>query len=144
MTISLQSVRCSKPHSLSGTLSVCFAILLTLCHTCCIWPTVPKALATPTCSDAHMSPAGSKAIEIHTWHTLWIHTPNTIWGWRLIKEIWYICYPPTIMCMLLELRHVLRPRVSLPVSQKQNTGDNSQSQQSINRYHDPPTNSAWN
>ena len=48
------------------------------------------------------------------------------------------------MCMLLKLRHVLRPRVSLPVSQKQNTGDNSQSQQSINRYHDPPTNSAWN
>ena len=43
--------------------SICFAILPTLCHTyCCTWPTVTKALATPTNSNAHVSPVGSKVI----------------------------------------------------------------------------------
>ena len=35
--------------------NVCFAILLALC---CTWPTVPKALATPTNSNAHVLPVG--------------------------------------------------------------------------------------
>ena len=44
--------------------SVRFAILLTLHHTyCCTWLTVTKALATPTNSNVHMSPVGSKVMR---------------------------------------------------------------------------------
>ena len=47
-----------------NSFNVRFAILLTLCHTyCCTWPTVPKALATPTNSNAHVSPVGSKVMR---------------------------------------------------------------------------------
>ena len=52
--------------------SVHFAILLTLHHIyCCTWPTVTKALATPTNSNAHMSPVGSKVMRCT--HEAYIH-----------------------------------------------------------------------
>ena len=43
------------------TQQVQFAILLTLC---CTWPTIPKACATPTNSNAHVSPVSSKVTEM--------------------------------------------------------------------------------
>ena len=44
-------------HSLplTNSFNVHFAILLTLFTLCCTWPTVPKACATPTNTNAHMS-----------------------------------------------------------------------------------------
>ena len=50
-----------------NSFSVCFAILLMIC---CTWPTVPKALAMPTNSNAHMLPVGSKVIEMRVRHAL--------------------------------------------------------------------------
>ena len=47
--------------SLPGTLS-----MYGLPSLCCTWPTVPKVRATPTNSNAHMLPVGSKVIEMHT------------------------------------------------------------------------------
>ena len=47
-----------------NSFNIRFAILLTLCHTCCCtWPTIPNALATPTNSNAHVSPNGSKIMR---------------------------------------------------------------------------------
>ena len=70
-----------------NSFSVRFTILLTLCHTyCCTWPTVTKALATPTNSNAHVSPVGSKVMRcvrgiqceyVHLVH-LRMHTPHTV------------------------------------------------------------------
>ena len=46
-----------------NSFNIRFAILLTLCHTYCYtWPTVTKALAMPTNSNAHVSP-GSKVMR---------------------------------------------------------------------------------
>ena len=58
-----------------NSFSVCFAILLTLCHTyCCTWLTVTKALATPTKINAHVLPVGSKVIRcMQGIHSEYIH-----------------------------------------------------------------------
>ena len=54
-----------------NSFNVCFAILLTLG---CTWPTVPKAYAMPTNSNAQMSPVSSKVNKMHLRHTVNIYT----------------------------------------------------------------------
>ena len=64
--------RCSKPRSLSGTLST-YALpsFCTLCHTfCCTWPTIPKALAI-CCVTCWF-----KGHKVCARHTLRICTPS--------------------------------------------------------------------
>ena len=51
-----------EPRSLpSNSFNVRFAVFLTLRYT---WPTFPKACATPTNSNTHVSPVGSKVIDM--------------------------------------------------------------------------------
>ena len=58
-----------------NSFNVHFAILLTLCCT-----TILKAHATPTNSNAHVSPVGSKVIDMCVRHTLRICIPShVIW-----------------------------------------------------------------
>ena len=70
-----------------------FAILLTVC---CTWLTVPKAHATPTNSNAHVSPVSSKVIEMHMKHTLRICTPS----WYLINSSIHITCTESPMPLL--------------------------------------------
>ena len=106
--------------------SVRFAILLTLCHTyCCTWLTVTKALATPTNSNAHVSPVGSKVMRctqgIHCGYVylvlhsggvatlpkntlpyIFLHLQTNVkmmqgWGFVKLPSLWY---HPYLVCIL--------------------------------------------
>ena len=58
-----RSVRCSKPRSLPGTTLLTHGRL--------------KVSATPTNSNAHVSPVGSKIFKVRARHTLRIRTPSS-------------------------------------------------------------------
>ena len=71
-----------------NSFNIHFAILLTLFHTCCCtWLTVPKALATPTKSNAHVSLSVQKVMRC----TRGIHC-------KYIHPIYSTLKPLTIAC----------------------------------------------
>ena len=59
-----RSVRCSKPRSLPGTTLLTHGRL--------------KVSATPTNSNAHVLPVGSKIFKVRARHTLRIRTPSVV------------------------------------------------------------------
>ena len=59
-----------------NSFNVNFAILFT---PCCTWLIIPKAHTTPSNSNVHVSPVGSKVIEMCTRHKIRTFSIGTIW-----------------------------------------------------------------
>ena len=106
MIISSHLVRYSKPRSLSGSLSTyalpsfSHFVTLVVAHD---QPSQKHLIAMPTNSNAHVSPVGSKVIEMRMMRTLqclvWNspghrlhdhHLPTHIHGHTRSRHIWYI------------------------------------------------------
>ena len=95
--------------------NVCFAILLTLG---CIWPTVPKAYAMPTNSNAQMSPVSSKVNKMCLRHTLRIYTPSILYYFVFVCMVCVFhrqrCMDGIIMTVHSTLAQKLFPLNSVP------------------------------